>query len=87
MGAWPVHGLCGIWGGLATGIFGGHPMVAQIVGSVVIPVWAFVTMFGLFLALKAVGLLRVSEEDELKGLDLTEHGQEAYPGFAETEPA
>lgn len=37
VGAWPVHGLCGIWGGLATGIFGGHPLFAQLVGSIVVP--------------------------------------------------
>lgn len=81
VGAWPVHGLCGIWGGLATGIFGGHPMVAQIVGSLVIPVWAFATMFILFSILKAVGILRVSKEEELRGLDIGEHGEEAYNGF------
>ena len=81
VGAFPVHGVCGVWGGLATGIFGGHPMVAQIVGSLVIPIWAFVTMFILFSILKAVGMLRVSEEDELKGLDITEHKEEGYAGF------
>lgn len=79
VGAWPVHGLCGIWGGIATGIFGGHPIVAQIVGSIAIPVWAFVTMFMLFSIMKGAGILRVSEEDEKQGLDITEHGMEAYP--------
>jgi len=81
VGAFPVHGLAGVWGGLATGIFGGHPMIAQIVGSLVIPIWAFVTMFVLFTILKAMGILRVSEEDEVKGLDITEHKEEAYAGF------
>jgi Amt family ammonium transporter len=81
VGAWPVHGLCGIWGGLATGFFGGHPIGAQIVGSLVIPIWAFVTMLILFVILKAAGILRVSEEEELRGLDITEHGEEAYSGF------
>lgn len=81
VGAWPVHGLCGIWGGLATGFFGGAPMLAQIVGSLVIPLWAFATMFALFSALKAVGMLRVSPEEELRGLDIGEHGEEAYKGF------
>jgi Amt family ammonium transporter len=81
VGAFPVHGLAGVWGGLATWIFGGHPMVAQIVGSIVIPVWAFATCFVLFSILKAAGILRVSEEDELRGLDITEHGEEAYSGF------
>jgi len=81
VGAWPVHGLCGIWGGLATGIFGGVDMWPQIVGSVVIPLWAFVTMFILFSVLKAIGLLRVSPEEEMRGLDIGEHGEEAYKGF------
>ncbi len=79
VGAFPVHGLCGIWGGLATGIFGGHPLKAQIIGSLVIPLWAFVTMFALFSILKIIGLLRVSPEDEQAGLDITEHGMHAYP--------
>ena len=78
VGAWPVHGFVGIWGGLATGIFGGHPMGAQIIGSIAIPLWAFGTSFVLFSVLKAAGILRVSEEDERMGLDLTEHGSEAY---------
>ncbi|MCB0283732.1 MAG: ammonium transporter [Calditrichae bacterium] len=81
VGAFPVHGLAGVWGGLATWIFGGHPMVAQIVGSLVIPVWAFATCFVLFSVLKAAGILRVSAEDELRGLDISEHGEEAYNGF------
>lgn len=78
VGAFPVHGLCGIWGGVATGIFGGFDIGVQILGSVVIPVYAFVTMFILFSILKVIGQLRVSEEDELKGLDLSEHGMQAY---------
>ena len=81
VGAWPVHGLCGIWGGIATGIFGGHPIVAQIIGSVAIPIWAFVTMYILFSILKALNMLRVSEEEELLGLDISEHKEGAYAGF------
>ncbi|MCA9004371.1 MAG: ammonium transporter [Planctomycetaceae bacterium] len=78
VGAFPVHGLCGVWGGVATGIFGDYDLGVQILGSVVIPVYAFVTMFILFTVMKVVGQLRVSEEDELKGLDLSEHGMQAY---------
>jgi len=83
VGAWPVHGLCGVWGGIAVAIFGDYgdetgTWAAQLAGSIVIPIYAFVTMFVLFLILKAVGVLRVSEEDEMVGLDLSEHGQSAY---------
>jgi Amt family ammonium transporter len=75
VGAWPVHGLCGVWGGIATGIFGAHVLGVQILGSIVIPVWAFLTMFLLFYILKQTGVLRVSREDELAGLDVAEHGE------------
>lgn len=91
VGAWPVHGLCGMWGCIAAGIFGVKSywgeaaegvmygnMMAQVVGTLVICAWAFGTMFGVFFLLKLLGLLRVSEEEELQGLDLSEHGQEAY---------
>ena len=73
--------MCGIWGGISTVIFCGHPIVAQIIGSIVIPIWAFITMYIVFMALKAADMLRVSEEDELKGLDVSEHGMESYAGF------
>lgn len=78
VGAVPVHGICGVWGGIAAGIFGGYPIMTQVVGSVVIPVWAFVTAFILFTILKSLNLLRVSPEEEQAGLDLTEHGASAY---------
>jgi Amt family ammonium transporter len=81
VGAWPVHGLCGVWGGLATWIFGGHPMIAQITGSIVIPLWSFATMLLLFFILKKCNALRVSAEEEIRGLDIGEHGEEAYSGF------
>jgi Amt family ammonium transporter len=45
----------------------------------VICAWAFFTMLGVFLALKAVGVLRVSAEEEQAGLDISEHGMHAYP--------
>jgi Amt family ammonium transporter len=80
VGAWPVHGLCGIWGGIATGIFAsGKILWVQAVGSLAYPLWAFVTMFGLFLLLKMLGILRVSAEEERAGLDIGEHGMHAYP--------
>lgn len=93
VGAFPVHGLAGVWGGLATGIFGvalddngaitgSWPFVPQLIGSIVVPLWAFVTMFILFYIMKMVNFLRVPRDEELKGLDITEHGEEAYKGFA-----
>ena len=81
VGAWPVHGLCGIWGGVAAGLFGGHPIGAQLAGSLIIPVWAFATMYVVFSLLKSLGMLRVSEDQELKGLDISEHEMESYAGF------
>ncbi len=82
VGAWPVHGLNGVWGGIATGIFGTNKnLMVQIIGSLVIPLWAFTTMFVLFLVLKYTIGIRVTEEEELKGLDIGEHGEEAYHSF------
>ena len=88
VGAWPVHGLCGVWGGLATGIFGDLPdgietvggfFTVQLICTVAICAWAFITMSIVFGVLKSIGLLRVSPEVEQSGLDLEEHGLRAYP--------
>lgn len=87
VGAWPVHSLCGMWGGISLGIFGlptvslaGVPTTlgVQLLGSVVIPIWSLVTMLLVFYGLKAIGWLRVSEAEEHEGLDAGEHGEEAY---------
>lgn len=91
VGAWPVHGLCGVWGGIATGIFGELPAGIESIGSflgvqllatAVICAWAFLTMLGVFVGLRAAGLLRVSPEEEKAGLDVSEHGMHAYPSDA-----
>ncbi len=80
VGAWPVHGLCGVWGGLAAGIFSDEVSIGtQLLGTAIICAWAFATMFGLFWTLRLIGFLRVSPEEELEGLDLCEHGMQAYP--------
>lgn len=82
VGAWPVHGLNGLWGGIATGIFGeGKDLGVQILGSFAISLWAFVMLLILFAILKYTMGIRVSREEELKGLDIGEHGEEAYHGF------
>lgn len=79
VGAWPVHGLCGVWGGIATGLFGAEKvLMTQVIGSLSICAWAFFTMLALFFVLRMVGILRVSPEEEQQGLDLTEHGMHAY---------
>ncbi len=90
VGAFPVHGLCGAWGVIATGIFGFAAdavdeklntinLATQIKGAGVFFAWPFVTGLVLFFILKAIGMLRVSEEEESKGLDICEHGMYAYP--------
>jgi Amt family ammonium transporter len=79
VGAFPVHGVCGVWGGIATGIFGdGKDLTAQLVGTGACIAWSFVTMSIVFFGLKAIGLLRVPAEEEIEGLDMVEHGQMAY---------
>jgi Amt family ammonium transporter len=89
VGAFPVHGVCGLWGGIATGIFGvaGEAgfgaatlsLSTQIIGSLAIAGWAFGASLILFFGLRAIGMLRVPAEEEIAGLDITEHGMYAYP--------
>lgn len=88
VGAWPVHGLCGMWGAIATGLFVPETsLLMQLVGTGVICSWAFITMLLLFLGLRRLGCLRVTREEELVGLDVSEHGMQAYPGVGSMEPA
>jgi len=90
VGAWPVHGLCGAWGVLATGLFGsfadlekitsrGQFIGIELLGTVAIVGWTVVTMTAVFGFLKAVDLLRVGPREEQEGLDIQEHGMRAYP--------
>ena len=96
---WAVHGVCGTWGALATGIFasaavnaagadglilGNALLLAKQVASVAV-VWAYAFGVTWVLAkiLKATIGLRVKEEEEVVGLDIAQHGERAYGGIAE----
>ena len=81
VGAISVHGICGIWGTVAVGIFTEHSIGIQILGTLAISAFTFVFSLVVFGILKAVLGVRVSEEEEAKGLDIGEHGIEAYPNF------
>ena len=91
VGAISVHLTCGIWGTLAVGIFSTNPehsLVTQAIGVVAYAAFTIACAAAIFLTLKATIGLRVSEEEELEGLDLGEHGMHAYdlagsPGFME----
>jgi Amt family ammonium transporter len=79
VGAISVHLTCGIWGTLAVGVFSAeHSILTQLIGVAAYGVFAFGCAMGLFLAIRATLGLRVSEEEELEGLDFGEHGQHAY---------
>ncbi|MDY6931811.1 MAG: ammonium transporter, partial [Halobacteriota archaeon] len=95
VGAISVHGINGIWGLLAVGIFadgtyGGvkglivgetAQIVAQAINAVTVFVWSFGLGLILFYALKQTIGLRVDEESEVLGLDMSEHGERCYPEF------
>jgi len=79
VGAISVHGVCGIWGTVATAIFAdGFDFVTQLKGALLVSAFAFIFAYIVFSILKAVIGVRVSEEEEDRGLDISEHGQEAY---------
>ncbi|NNL65773.1 MAG: ammonium transporter [Myxococcales bacterium] len=82
VGAISVHLTCGIWGTLAVGIFGSMAGLSQLwvqfVGVAAYGVFAFGSAMVLFLGIKAVMGLRVSESEEIDGLDLAEHGMHCY---------
>ncbi|HIJ41299.1 MAG TPA: ammonium transporter [Deltaproteobacteria bacterium] len=86
VGAVSVHGVNGAWGTLAAGLFNmggtsGKIIGVQVLGIVVCFVWTFVTAFILFKVIdKTIGL-RVTPQEEAEGLDLGEHGGNAYPDF------
>jgi Amt family ammonium transporter len=97
VGAFPVHGVCGVFGTICVGIFGkaslglanngfvygGNPtqLGIQIVGSVSTIFFVVITMSIVFKLIDLTVGLRISREEELRGLDIGEHGMEAYGGF------
>lgn len=82
VGALSVHLVCGIWGTLAVGIFGvDKSFSAQVIGTLAAGAFAFPFALVLFMGIKATMGLRVSEKEELRGLDIEEHGMESYAGF------
>jgi Amt family ammonium transporter len=82
VGAISVHLVCGIWGTLAVGIFGqGKNFLAQLMGVAAAGVFCAVFAAVAVLIVKALLGFRVSEEEEMLGLDIGEHGMEAYSGF------
>ncbi len=82
VGALSVHLVCGIWGTLAVGIFGTDKSLgAQFIGVLASAALAFPAAFLFFTLLKKTLGIRVEADDEYKGLDIAEHGQEAYGGF------
>ncbi|NJR69879.1 MAG: ammonium transporter [Synechococcales cyanobacterium CRU_2_2] len=95
VGATSVHLVNGIWGTLAVGLFDkgaglltGHgptQLLAQIVGVITVAGWSVLTSVILWSVIRAIFGMRVSEEEEIVGLDISEHGMEAYSGFSKEE--
>ncbi|MBU0468311.1 MAG: ammonium transporter [Candidatus Omnitrophica bacterium] len=84
VGALSVHLVCGIWGTLAVGIFSSNPdhsFITQLIGVIAYALICFPAAFLIFSAIKATMGIRVTEEEENRGLDICEHGMEAYGGF------
>lgn len=82
VGAISVHGVVGIWGLMAVPLTkDGTTFGGQLVGMLTIGVWVFGASLLVWLAIKALMGIRVSEEEEYEGVDLAECGMEAYPEF------
>jgi Amt family ammonium transporter len=89
LGVWPLHGLCGAWGGIAAGIFGlealggmgGVAFMSQLSGTVIGVMIALSGGFIVYGVIKTMLGLRLSEEDEFQGADLSIHKISAEPGY------
>jgi hypothetical protein len=87
LGVWPLHGLCGAWGGLACGIFGskalgglgGVSLGAQLIGTLMGVAWAVARRFVVYGLIKAMTGLRLTPEEEYDGADLSIHKIGATP--------
>jgi Amt family ammonium transporter len=87
VGAVSVHAVNGVWGTLAAALFNAEgfslsQLGVQALGCATAFIWTFSTAYILFRVLKATIGLRVTEEEEVEGLDVGEHGESAYPDFA-----